>query len=557
MKAQNKNYPPKAVSAQSAKAQIEKNIIFRKLSIHNIEDDSQDSRKVKLSLCFDNENKIDDDTLRLKFVENNYIFKRFVFVGEAINYYETTKDYPDIIVIDIDFTKLDAIPNIDAIEISNTRGIDMIKYVLQYLPEQTLMVILTGQAQNVFREVQPFMNNRNFIMKDVGKSNFENIESVLIQYLKETAKNYFKTIPLTQRGDLKRLLTSRSTSIQDILQHNIVFDNFVFQLEYLLIGYCTISYNKSSGIINKEYSDLYEDINKLIRITNRNFEFTGDWRTNNNGVPKMVEIHINNPIPEFIHLVNKHSFSLLLEILAMVRGLTTEEIKVRDYLKIRPTCGISNTTVEENAIELFMLKILTKKSLSRNEPVRVFIDKLVARRILLIIQNFISDDKDEFCSVCDILIDNAINDKTTETEREKRGKKDNNTLAKWEHTRLNNLCNTKLGLTKIGTVNFETREEYVLPDEEEWMDTYTVLVEKSIEFIAIIQDSFIKYKREKTLPINKPNFIIFDDINTYLNIVKKIDSTVYKELADLMYEWLEDDYLEIKENAEKLGFVLP
>ena len=219
---------------------------MKKITIHNLDDVSEQAKWVEEALCPRQDDKIYHEKARINFTNMWFDYKRFSTVGSAIEYYEKVDEYPDIAVIDLDLRELQN-SSISKQEKSSTRGFALYRYLSDKAPF-CLKIIFSGQLgideivehmkleqirlndQFVFGKPR---NERNEIAYQ-DKANPFGLEKSLPNLLRLVAEKYFQQLTSEQRFLLKDLLECNDDQV--IQNFECSFGSQTFQLKYLLLN---------------------------------------------------------------------------------------------------------------------------------------------------------------------------------------------------------------------------------------------------------------------------------------------------------------------------------
>jgi len=426
---------------------------LRRIKIHNIEDDEGHSTWVKYSFYLGEFalDKKDKDN----FIDDNFEFKRFKVVGKAIQYYKDTKDYPDIIIIDIDFSGLSNNSEINhELEATRDRGLDMIRFALQYFPDK-IIIPFTGQYSLIYREFKEFEHLLSHIPK-MDKGQPDNLEYENTDRLRKVAKKYFAFLTLSQRKHIKSLLNEEDEN--KILKYPLMFGKHRFQLRHLLLGWW------EQG--EENIKNVRGAIESLLKSTEREYDFQGFWEKGKAYEP-IWRSYLEEDNQSKYDEVNYAAFNFLLECVFWHKAGNDEFIDGDSgNLKIDSTFYNVNARV-------------TSKLNNEYETDRkweIFKAKLIGRRVLMGWGKFYNGQK-SLIEIVDFLV---------------------NGRNKPYGSRMTDVISTNLGLKKIPREGKFDVENRLLPDEEVWLNKFVPLISDAHEFLIYL-NSKVKGDFEKEL----------------------------------------------------------
>lgn len=335
-------------------------------------------------------------------------FNWFQHPGKAIEWYDANKNViPHLHIADIDFTELDLNPDVSKIYKKNTSGILTIRYLVDRFNTEECKII-------------PYSNNldKESIVAALAEEGWDT-ETVL-KVMSHTNKSFIKTRqPLLKRRieDKLKSLAKREFSLMDEglrsalyaeigkglyadwNEYILHYDNYDFYLRNMLAGWGDIRLKKKEDVSNI--------VEELLTDTHFTIEFSGWWESiPGNIIPKYLSDYwTNKAYFQNKTIINLRAIDVILDIMVIKDAYeeTKTNISVSPYNK------------------LFKVSEIVKGT----QALRIFNDKLVARRVIIACSNMFYNsynifDQSTLCSlVCYHQTEKLVTDKNTQVLKER------------------------------------------------------------------------------------------------------------------------------------------
>lgn len=323
-----------------------------KLKVHFVDDRYKDGvfDELKINLLLNNAKHTTSDAERKALCESIFDFKAFDKVDEAISYYnDNGKDfYPDLIVIDIDFSTLSG-QGYDA-KLLLTWGITMGEYIKKKIPECAL-IFLTGQASNT--DVTDALKEKGINISKLDLIFPDEKSAIYIgrleEKLKEIAKKKVSDLSEGTRRKLEKL------EDYDVLPDEIDLGLQVINSRSLLWGYCDIKQKTKS-----ETKQIFMD---LLQGTGHICNFSGDWKDVDGCLRKALNNYQQKEDYNELKLnIDKKALNFFLELLRVKEKFEKTDAKASILMQKNHLNNITTTCQDNNS---------------------VFKERMIARRIAL------------------------------------------------------------------------------------------------------------------------------------------------------------------------------
>jgi hypothetical protein len=357
--------------------------------IHLSEDLAQHEEAVRKILAFNDDFKGTDDEY-LSLCEKWFSFRRFEHPGEAIEYYEREKVYPDLKIQDIDFTELKNKKNVPEQFRKNISGIFEIEFVLRTLEKEginrrCLFIPYSGKLEDeliiqALHETEWLDKTVKKILEVVGgrilKDKQSHLKLKIKESLKELARSYFEKLEDKERSRIKNIAIAYGHA--NWKDFTVKFETFDFQLNNMLIGF-----GNTEEMSPKEISDI---VIRLLTESQLAIEFNGQKWNSPGECFKTLEEYLNDAD----------------EYQGSKREITLRSIDVlMDLMKINNQYGFSSN--EE--LSLFgrnkLYKIGTHSR--KYDWYRIFKDKLVGRRVTIALSTLYDLNSETLLNICELI----------------------------------------------------------------------------------------------------------------------------------------------------------
>lgn len=405
-----------------------------------------------------------------------------------IKYCKTESFFPDIALVDIDFSINNKDSQYLAVrdDYAKNGGESVLDFLFEFAKEKTIVIYLTGQGNkpqvDSLLSVSKKYHDAETIFID--KKDYTEITKKIFPVLQKVAKRYFKLLTPKQRTRLHNIIGLENNEEQ-ILEYKLPFGKYIFQMKNLLVGW----WNQET----EQIENVKEIATQLLTETRRKYNFQGNWdlkkeKGEKGECVRHWQAYLEEGNQEKIDDINYAAFNFLLECIYRSKHENIKFFEELDSsLKIDPDFKVKVTSSLKSDLDT-----------SDSKNWKIFRDKLIGRRVLL--------------GWCDYY--RGIESYGTLIGLLVYGTNEEYGIKAKKSSRYQHVYNTHLGLSKSltrGEYKFDTSDGKLLPDEEIWLDKFVPLLKNAIQILEDFNKedgvSFIyirrNYSPEKPLNLNQ------------------------------------------------------